>query len=1354
MRIVERTASVQISDGEGLDAESITLVELASRPVALLLGEPGSGKSVAMKSLYDALNTDTPESCWLIDLRDCPDLAAVRASMEETACAGARSSQKVMLLDGIDEAPGLTSAIAAYFRRTLRSLVDAGWHVIATCRSAERTAALEDAFRSFGDSSIWVLNEIDTGQIKLIIEDHEIEFEDFVVELDARKFFDILHTPFLLEQLCVVYKAGGGLPRTRRGVIEKAVELMLAEDSTVEYQPVVRTAPGPGASVGPIERRIAVERLALFAAMGDTVNVSRRSESDEREPRSIHAELVTGSESYKGKTFDIDNVDFELASKTAVFNNLGRDSSRFAHRQIRDYLAARALTRWGLPEQQVRALITISDAGGSIPPQTMDIAAWLISSSQDFDWLIDVDAFNLVRSDAAFDRPDLGLRLAQRIFDDVDAIAQNLSYADRLAGLEHPELADLLRRQLSGNQSAKYVALRILRDCAVDGMTNALLDQIADTANSIRVRKLAVSILAVSEPDALSDLSFHNPEFFARDLQGELRGEVLQALWPGRMDTAEVTRFLVIPSRDLFGAYRSFLSHFENNLTVEDARTVVRWFRSQTISNDIDGYALDLHRLISRAEFVWMSSDEDDAEIMDAIALRIINAEYRQQTLGFSRAEVSTVRWHQLVSAIVNQITQPGGAWIVLVTRHGSDGKPLVDSSDTDWIVEAILGEPSNLDSWTRLLERVADIREPTQAEALWRLALTPAWKIIGNLFNPVSLNSPTAIRERQIAAELRDAASSSAPTEQWSREQFQTILSSALNQTRNDPTRFWDVTRLLEVDYQRGRYTNKFIGDLGDAFAIELAGGLENLLPLAAAYLVVAGGQFPATLGDHSISWPVSAAYQSLSTLLIHAPHMITPSHVDVRKLTLATLRFPDFSHDDESKAQRTRVLEYLIELDETSAKAAGEEILRSLVTIVGLGATVELLRLLMTEELVTVALEVIPTLPPYERDSLLSLAAEFDLPRVLEWVRRRVHRFKDPALVAALLQMQLQWAPTEGVESIRATAIRTGDIAAEALLTLAARETVNTPGMADVPERTRIGAFEALHIRFPPAEESFAQGMHQIEPREDLAEWRNALLMSVVNAGTRDAVFEIRKLVRRHPNWDLGWAATAATERYRRSGWQPTTAEQLLTLKSRTRARLVHDPDELMEVVLNQLETIHGWLSGTTPQSFALWDETKDKRRPKSEQRISDWYAHALRTRLMDAGIVINREVEVRSATGRGVGDRLDLLIEASGSADSRPAQIIVEVKGMWNPEVKTGLRLQLGDDYLARGALTHGIYLVVDFAPGQIDDANVARAVRRNRAKLPATLQAQAEAFSPAMTIVPLIHIADLPRRMSRR
>jgi hypothetical protein len=251
------------------------------------------------------------------------------------------------------------------------------------------------------------------------------------------------------------------------------------------------------------------------------------------------------------------------------------------------------------------------------------------------------------------------------------------------------------------------------------------------------------------------------------------------------------------------------------------------------------------------------------------------------------------------------------------------------------------------------------------------------------------------------------------------------------------------------------------------------------------------------------------------------------------------------------------------------------------------------------------------------------------------------------------------------------------------------------------------------------------WVEGAHFVDTREQVQSWREQVLDHLVNRGTPAAVRAVAAIGEALPY--LPWLRRRlldAEEQQRLTPTPPTPAELLLLVGNPSRRYLQHGAD-LLDVLTDELAGIErDSLHGLTPVARLLWNETRDGTqtawRPKLEADLSDFLADQLRLRIASRDIIVNREVEIQRLNSLGVGERVDLLIQALSSTPETPAEnmaVVIEVKGNWNDDLLTAMRSQLADDYLPTVGTSYGIYLVGWFPPQQWDERD-----QRRRAKAP--------------------------------
>jgi hypothetical protein len=177
------------------------------------------------------------------------------------------------------------------------------------------------------------------------------------------------------------------------------------------------------------------------------------------------------------------------------------------------------------------------------------------------------------------------------------------------------------------------------------------------------------------------------------------------------------------------------------------------------------------------------------------------------------------------------------------------------------------------------------------------------------------------------------------------------------------------------------------------------------------------------------------------------------------------------------------------------------------------------------------------------------------------------------------------------------------------------------------------------------------------------------------------------------------------------RRNEWSPCPLPEIAAILSNDHKRIVRDNGDLMNLVLESLSTLQRQLKETAlPAVEDLWQWEgaglqRTNFRHKDEEAVSDYIARWLRDQIgPKSQVVVNREVQpVR-------GRRTDILVEAwshtpqGRNRQETPLNVTIEVKGCWNPQVKTGAEDQLLNEYLRPFRRTHGVFLVAWFhSPG---------------------------------------------------
>jgi hypothetical protein len=295
---------------------------------------------------------------------------------------------------------------------------------------------------------------------------------------------------------------------------------------------------------------------------------------------------------------------------------------------------------------------------------------------------------------------------------------------------------------------------------------------------------------------------------------------------------------------------------------------------------------------------------------------------------------------------------------------------------------------------------------------------------------------------------------------------------------------------------------------------------------------------------------------------------------------------------------------------------------------------------------------------------------------------------------------------------------------------------ETLNP--LDSLSEDQLITLYMWIFDNFPGMSDEMELGAHFVTPIEEVQEMTRAML-NRLEKGTNYASVEALRRIRDHypeKAWLRG-AVSESEDNYAASAWSPPSVDQLIKLLDEPGSRYVADEDQLLDVINKQLEILQQKLHGETPACWFLWNKFKGRWQPKEETQISDWIKIELDQLLVQQHTIVNREVEIRrGADSETPGQRTDIKVDAvSEGVPTSHVEVIIEVKGCWNPGLLTDMKVQLADRYLADNKCHHGIYLVAWFNWQNWDPDDYRRrraAFKHERNELEQQLLKQAEAL----------------------
>jgi hypothetical protein len=368
--IIRRQAGTPTLELTGAGTDSANAVADARR--VLLLGGAGAGKTTFLTWLAnDVARRHDKEGPWhgvvpfLISLRhfgetDLPDdpellLAAAAPTLAEEKPEGwvsdlFGSGRAMVLVDGLDElVAGRRAKAQRWVEKLVRSYPDARY-VVST-----RPSAVDDHWFVDTDTEIGLerfeLPELSRPGLGRVIDrwfaaaaDQEPGAQELLrsyperlrAELDARpNLRGLVSSPLMAGLLCALYREDQYLPRTRRELLDQALNLLLTrwDDTAHRGMAIVESIDQIKA-----EKQILLERFASTMVRRNELLVPRQDALDR---------LDDAKKGLRAQDFGSGPLLQHLLERSVLRENPADHKIQFVHRTFRDYLAAADIVKRG-----------------------------------------------------------------------------------------------------------------------------------------------------------------------------------------------------------------------------------------------------------------------------------------------------------------------------------------------------------------------------------------------------------------------------------------------------------------------------------------------------------------------------------------------------------------------------------------------------------------------------------------------------------------------------------------------------------------------------------------------------------------------------------------------------------------------------------------------------------------------------------------------------------------------------------------------------------------------------------------------------------------------------------------------
>lgn len=1336
--------------------------EIADTPVLILLGEPGIGKTFTIAQERNRIEQDTfsrGERILWPDLRAVDSADAfdrvVTDTPEFTAWLCSETSLQ-LYLDGLDECMLRVQTLGVHLMNALRNGPSDRVSVRLTCRTAEWKNELEKELRShFGAERVKVyeLLPLTRRDVATAVAAHGIvekEFFDYVERTNAAA---LANRPVPLDFMIRCFLRSE-LPASQVELYEAGC-LRLCEES--EH----RTETGLRPAFSSSERLAVAKRLAAAMTFSARSTVVLGRDDGDIPAEAVRLREVVGGADHTDGVTEAAVLD---ALQTGLFTARAAKLLGWAHKTYAEYLAARYVSESTLSAAQILPLIVHpDDPDRMLTPQLHGVAAWLTSLHPEiFDYVVTHEPELLVLSDVVIEKPADRARVVAALLNrkrahhlariDVPALSKlrKLAHDDLAAQLEplltDRELADDLRRFAA--DVAEYSGCTAV----VSRLTAIALD--ADENEDLRAAASSAVVRIGNEHEraALKPLL---------DIPANTRTEkwlvrlAVKATWPHAMAPEELFQTLDGTRRHLGFVADDFMltQHVLETLRPEHLPAAVAWVLSRVKSSP-EGRSMWSGDALNRLEdaivvAAWESNDDTLYEQLAAIAVEKVRRHesfvthdegqrnFQQQLATDAPRRRHLARFALELAAAGSD--KPVRAWALAETKY-------VTPDDFEWLLERqnVADRPegaAQLDA--ALILHFADLTDAAVFERVCAAATknTSLNACIKRICRAIPLDSEEARTAREWHADA-DAHAARREQQRAARERAKRPRQIAkwLEESEKEPYAFWRLVQelsksegdshgdLMALDVQTfpgwiaaDASVKRRLIDVAERFVRECDSNADSWFGTSqVAYAAIGGVRALMLLRDAAFDRfqnLEASVWQTWTPALLGAPN----NDATVPLLDVAYAKAPD------EVIRRVRQL----------VRAKEAYVVRKLANILDERLTRGIVEELDTEDVPSEMLA--RALEPLLHISAARAYAE----------RLLVGSGERSIIAAASLLLHVAneswgplWAaitadPTFG-RAVIARVVDSDRMDATPVYTL------TEPRVAEL--------YLWLCREYPPSDDVIHEGVYSPDTRDNISSWRSRCLDSLKNRGTRAACDALRHIAQQCPEQKYLAPLIIEAEAVRRAkSWQPTRIEVLRQLVSDVRRRQVRSETELADVLVESLARLEQKLQGESPAAVDLWN-TGTAMQPKREYELSDYVARHFRADLIDRGVVVGREVEIRRTILPGSGERTDIHVDVKDASSDPVITVIVEAKGCWNRGVLTDLADQLAHRYLRENHSRTGVYLVGSYQCVAWDDTDRRKSAGVDAEQLTDALSASAAALRPeGLDIRPVV--LDCRLRSSR-
>ncbi len=1328
------------------------LDELDAYPVLAMLGEPGIGKSAALKFEYGRMSQLGVEENIVsvyVDLKDSSTEDRLYRRIFETPQVEAwkaSDDRLYLFLDSLDEAMLQINTVAHLLVEGLRNLPTKRMSIRIACRTAVWP------FKTLGDPLKEIWGEAGLGifelaplrrcDVLMALSANGIDPEAFMPKLFGAHAVPFAIKPLTLKMLLTLYKRNGGLPSSTVDLYCRGC-LALCEERNDSR----REKPGRRGHISAYQRLRLAARIAAATVLGHRVAIWTGPETETPTEDVAISALAGAREDGDFPTFIATEDDVREVLDTGLFCSRGDQRMGWAHYSYGEFLSAFYLREKEVsPPTSVKVL---THPTGGLIPQIAMVGAWFASFvPESRSPLIATDPWTLLYGDLST-WLDTDRALLVRFLLEYEEKGRFHEYPfgfmTLFEKLRYSGLADQIREivsRVSLKPHTRRMAISIAEACELTEMQPVFLKFAFDQSEDPIVRAAAISALRrcgdISVPQRILSLLQGGIGY---DPDTEIRGYALDLLWPSHITAAELFLLLTRSNEHYVGSYAHFLFNLPDSLRTQDLVPAIAWATAYIAGAD----HMNEFREKTLADAIMFKAWEvfEDPDLTDIFLTHIVTK--LNQHVGLCCG--TNIRANEAFQKRLSMDTSHRRCFLTCLFRRQVSRLDafsylqvgLIKNDDFDWLLDISPAGASpihglNEESLSNFIRLLFNIENNAQFEVLY--AACNKWSLLRShfsyLLDGVLIDSRAAEQDRENLRLERKL--------QEHRERFTSPvvadlpseISSLLVRAENGEWQaWWQLNLALMLTPQ-----SSSVGDELNYFITSMTGWLtadetirQRIITTSERYLSEAESSADLWLGQRQMNLQRSdlAAMRAFILLLQLATdnYQRIPT-VAWKKWTPVIIGLPWQGVITDCLERKALLQDALIKAPQefiaTVLKILHLEKARNRISTECQGSNLsspfwflhtldgcwnnERLKAAMFEEMCNSDI----TTPEYA--ALLDVLVKAAYDPAIKHALARIEVLKKEDLdIAAVLMRRI---PVKVWPCLWQNMVNSDELARAVLMRYATSYALySTPFYVENDDEAIADLYLLMERLFPPENDPESTSGF-VSPLDSISYLRDSVPRYLAAKGTEGAVRALRRLAVERTNIPLlPFELSRAELSFRMKTWSPLTPKEIFALTDQPNSRLITSAEDLLRILEDTLAKFATELHGAQTPVRDLWDRQRGKNIycPIDENGLSDVIARYLRRELEGVGIFANREVEVTRRPSAPVGQRTDILINTlrrttnGGTFD--PIAAVIEVKGSWNSTLFTAMESQLVNDYMVRFSAPVGIYLV-----GWFDTAHWAR------------------------------------------